>query len=119
MRKKKLILEAGADGGSVKMVQINNYFIYSTNETTLREFVPELTLEELKSKSNIFLSFNLAMESLLAKYRIFALYPLSVHPDFKTLIIPYYLETISKIEDQERRINQNWKELLYENRNIN
>ena len=88
MRKENLILEAGADGGSVKLVQINNYFIYSTNETTLREFVPELTIEELKSKSDVFLSFNLAMERILLKYRIFGLYPLSVHPEFIAVKFP-------------------------------
>lgn len=68
MKRKKLILEAGADGGSIKLLQINNYFVYSTNETTLRDIDPELTLEELKSVSDIFPTFAYAMKSLLERY---------------------------------------------------
>ena len=70
MKEDKLILEAGSEGGSIKLHQINEYFIYSTNETTLREFVPDLTFEELKSKSNVFSTLDQAMNSMLGKYKI-------------------------------------------------
>lgn len=114
MKQEKLILEAGADGGSVRLFQIKNYFLYATDESTLKEFIPELTDEELKSKSGIFTSFAQAMESLLEKFPIFSLYPLYVHPDFKNVIIPYYQKFCSKYKKRENRGNGEWDHLLYD-----
>ena len=116
MKEDKLILEAGSEGGSIKLHQINEYFIYSTNETTLREFVPDLTFEELKSKSNVFSTLDQAMNSMLGKYKIFRLYPLSVHPDFKSKIIPYYQMFCSENEKSENWNKAKWDYLLLNNR---
>lgn len=112
MRKEKLILWAGSEGGSIKLVQIENYFLYSTNETTLREFVPDLTLEELKSKSDVFTSFAQAMESLIEKFPIFHLHPLEIHPDFKNEIILYYKRFYSESGQEENWNKGNWDNLL-------
>ncbi len=90
MKNKIVILEAGADGGSIMLIQKSDYYLFTTDETTLREFVPEMMFEDLKSKSDIFSSFAEAMKNLLEKYPIFSLHPLSVHPDFRNKIIPYY-----------------------------
>jgi len=113
MKKEKLILEAGADGGSVHLFQINEYFLYATDESTLKDFVPDLTDEELKSKSDIFTSFAQAMESLIEKYPIFNLYPLHIHPDFKNVIIPFYQRFCSKNKRHENRKDGEWDHLLY------
>jgi len=43
MKENKLILEAGLGGSSIQLHQINEYFLYSTDETTLKKFVPDLT----------------------------------------------------------------------------
>jgi hypothetical protein len=117
MNKEKLILEAGGEGGSVKLVQIKNYYLFSTNETTLREFVPDLTLEELTSKSNVFTSFAEAMESLLEKYPIFHLHPLETHPDFKNEIFLYYQRFCSESGQHENWNKRNWDNLLFDQKN--
>ena len=115
MEENKLILEAGSEGGSIQLHQINDYFLYSTDETTLREFVPDLTLEELKTKSNVFSTLDQAMKSILGKYKIFRLYPLSVHPDFKSKIIPYYQIFCSETEKSENWNKAKWDYLLFNN----
>ena len=113
MMKKDLILEAGADGGSIKLLLINGSFIYTTDETTLREDAPEMPLEAFKSKSDVFPTFDLAMMSLLGKYSIFGLYPLQVHPDFKEKIVPYY-QMFCKINGMHENWNKEyWEQLLF------
>jgi len=57
MKNENLILEAGEDGCSIKSFKINDYFLFTTDESTLRAIDPNLTLEELQSKSDVFKSF--------------------------------------------------------------
>lgn len=111
--KKDLILEAGADGGSIKLLLIKGSFIYTTDESTLKELVPELLDDAFKSKSGAFPTFDLAMMSLLGKYSIFGLYPLYASPDFKEKIIPYY-QMFCKISEMQKNWNKEyWEQLLF------
>ena len=118
MEDEKLILEMGSEGGSIQLCQINDYFIYSTDETMLREFVPDLALEELKSKSNVFKTLDQAMNSILGKYKIFRLYPLSIHHDFKSKIIPYYQIFCSENENPRNWNKAKWDYLLFNKMNF-
>ncbi|MEI7421910.1 MAG: HD domain-containing protein [Prolixibacteraceae bacterium] len=106
------LLEAGGEGGSIQLVQINDYFLFSTDETTLMEFVPELTLEELKSESDVFTTFEDALAGMLDKHPIFELFPLSVHPDYRMKVMDYYREFCSRRDHQEYRRFNDWEELL-------
>ena len=106
------LLEAGGEGGSIQLVQINDYFLFSTNESTLKEFVPELTLEELKSESDVFTTFEDALAGMLDKYPIFELFPLSVHPDYRMKVMAYSREFCSRRDKQEYRRLRDWEELL-------
>ena len=115
MRKedRTLLLEVGGEGGSIQLVKIKDYFLFSTDETTLREFVPELKPEELTSKSDVFTSFDEAMVSLLDKYPVFELYPVAVHPDFRERVIPYYRAFVSNPWHKGKRTNDEWEEMLF------
>jgi len=62
-------------------------FLYSTNETAMLDLLPgEFSEKELKHSSPVFSTFYEAFESLMARYPVFHLYPLSIDP--------YYLEKI-------------------------
>ena len=109
----ELILEAGADGGSVKLLRINSLYVYTTDESTLKDFLPELSDEELKSRSDVFKSFPKAMKSLLERYSIFRLYPLEVNPEYKVRLLSYYKDYCSKNESQENWNKGNWDRFLF------
>jgi len=111
-----LLLEVGGEGGSIQLHQISGYFVFTTDETTLKEFVPEMTLDELKSKSDAFRSFAEAMKCLLEKYPIFNLYPLTVHPYYKQKIIPYYLGFCSGTKYKENRGKGEWDRFLLQDK---
>ena len=115
MRKedRTLLLEVGGEGGSIQLVKIKDYFLFSTDETTLREFVPELKEEELTSKSDVFTSFDQTMVSLLDKYPVFELYPVAVHPDFMKKIIPYYQTFVLQLHHDRNWANRKWEEMLF------
>ena len=113
MKNETLILELGAEGGSLKLVQINDYFIYSTDEGTLRDFVPELPPEAFQSQSNVFLTFEAAMKNLLETYKIFNFSPWTVHPDYKKRLIPYY-QGFCCCDKYEKQWNKDkWDKLFY------
>lgn len=112
MKKKKLILQAGADGGSIKLLQINENFFYTTDETTLRDFDPELTLDELRSESDVFPTFTDAMKSMLERYSIFSLYPLEVNAGFKNKITPYFQGFCCGSKHQQNWNLEYWEKIL-------
>ena len=109
----ELILEAGADGGSVKLLRINSLYVYTTDETTLKDFLPELTDEELKSRSDVYKSFPKAMKSILEKYPIFELYPLEVNPEYKVRLLPYYKKYCSENRGLKKWNKGNWDRFLF------
>ena len=115
MRKedRTLLLQVGGEGGSIQLVKIEDYFLYSTDETTLSEFVPELKPEELTSKSDVFTSFDQAMVSLLNRYPVFELYPVAVHPDFREKVIPYYQTFVLQPHHDRNWSNHEWEEMLF------
>ena len=113
MRRRLLILEAGADGGSIKLLKINGLYFYTTDESTLRDIDPSLTLEELQSKSDAFLTFPEAMKSMLERYQIFSLYPLMVNSGYKKRIAPYYHGFCCGNRNQENWNKDSWNKFLY------
>jgi hypothetical protein len=113
MKNRTLLLEVGGEGGSVKLVQIGDSFLYSTDETTLREFDPELAPKELISQSMAFSTFDEAMESLLGRYRLFGLHPLAVHPDCKAKVAACYREFCARSENRGFRGSVSWGEMLF------
>jgi hypothetical protein len=113
MKNEILILELGAEGGSLKLFQINDHFIYTTDEGTLRDFDPELTLDECVSKSNVFITFEAAMKSLLENYKIFNFSPWTVHHDFKDKLIPYYQGFCCRNQYEEQWNKDKWDKLFY------
>lgn len=58
-----VILEAGSEGGSVKLHLIDNQYFYSTNESTLADLLDKSEDLKYKSRSPKFESFDLAMKS--------------------------------------------------------
>jgi len=113
MKNKNLILEAGADGGSIKLFQIKDYFLFTTDESTLRAIDPNLTMEELQSKSDVFKSFAEVMKSLLERYPIFSLYPLTVNAKYKNKLIPYYQGFCSGSRNEQIWNGDNWDKFLF------
>jgi hypothetical protein len=113
MRRRLLILEAGADGGSIKLLKINGNYFYTTNESTLRDIDPTLTLEELQSQSDAFSTFSEAMKSMLERYPIFSLYPEMVNDNYKKRIAPYYYGFCCGNKHQENWNKEAWDKILY------
>jgi hypothetical protein len=113
MKRKLLILEAGADGGSIKLIKINNLYFYTTDESTLRDIDPTLTLEELQSKSDAFPSFSEAMKGMLERYPIFGLYPLTVNANYKARLVPYFQGYCCGNGKKENWNKDSWEKMLY------
>jgi hypothetical protein len=107
-----VILEVGSEGGSVTLYKIGNQYFYSTNESTLADLLDESEDIEYKSRSPKFDSFDLAMKSLMAKYRLFSLHPIEVNPDFKKKIIKYYEEFLINYGEKDFWGKDNWDSVL-------
>jgi hypothetical protein len=87
MKNNLLILELGGEGGSIQLASDGKTFLYSTNETAMLDLLPgEFSENELKHSSPVFSTFDEAFASLMARYPVFHLYPLTIDP--------YYLEKI-------------------------
>jgi hypothetical protein len=113
MKERLLILEAGADGGSIKLLKINGKYIYTTDESTLRDIDPTLTLEELQSQSDAFPTFSEAMKSMLERYPIFSLYPITVNSGYKKRIAPYYHGFCIGNRHQVNWNKEAWEKMLH------
>lgn len=112
MGKAEIILEAGADGGSVKLLRIGNVFVHSSNEELFLDLLPDDVSEEMvHSFSGVFPDFKSAFEDLLNSYNIFMLYPLSIQKDFKTIIRSYLNPNR---EDPDNFLYESWNNILHE-----
>ena len=109
-----LILKIGGEGGSIKFFQINEYFTYTTNESALMDLLNKDDKEgiEFKSKSKLFDTFDLAMESMQDRYPIFRLYPLEINNEFKQRINKYYRGFLLKNKKDEICRNNQWERIL-------
>jgi hypothetical protein len=90
--KQELILKVGAAGGSISVWSVNakdgtQFFVVTTDESTLKEFMNEEDANGLsfKSKTEPLHSFADALTAL-GKYPWHLLYPMFVHQDFKDVI---------------------------------
>jgi hypothetical protein len=90
---REVVLEVGAEGGSVKLVRErkadgNWQFQIKTDETTLRDVLSEGDQNgiEFSSQTGYVHSFEEALR-LLDKYRWFKLYPLEIHPEFLDAVL--------------------------------
>jgi hypothetical protein len=113
MKNQRVILEVGGEGGSIQLLQINDYFLFTTDEGTLKDIDPTLTFAELQSQSDKFPTFAEAMINLLGRYRIFLLYPLGVDPEYKSQILPYYKAFNLHSGNVDNWNSGDWKKFLY------
>ncbi len=103
MTKCVTILNVGAEGGSITLIQKGSYFFYSTDETSMLDLLPdEFEVDELINTSAKFNTFDDAMNSLLNKYPVFYLYPISVHPEFSQNVKKHFLKFKSNNDENGR-----------------
>ncbi len=107
---KTLILEIGGEGGSIKLLKINDEFVYTTGEFALMEEGDDP--KDFKSRSSFFQDFDSAMVSMINKYPVFRLYPLEINDKFKDLINKYYQDFLLKNKRDEFWRNDRWEEIL-------
>ena len=113
MKEHILILEVGGDGGSIKLIQNGSAYFYTTDESAMMDLLPgEFDIEDLTSASVEFTSFDSAMESLINKYPLFSLYPLTVNPEYQKRISEYFNRYLEATDDQFAYGVDNWKYIL-------
>lgn len=88
-----LILKLGGEGGSIQLITDGKLFVYSSDETTLLDFLAgKFSENELKHTSPAFPTFDEAFESLIERYPVFHLKPLTVHPGYLEQIKSNFLK---------------------------
>jgi hypothetical protein len=113
MNNNVLILELGGEGGSIQLATDGKTFLYSTNETTLLDFLAgELSEEELKHNSPPYSTFDEAFESLMARYPVFHLHPLTIHPQYLEKIKNIFLKYKSANIEGHQWGFDNWERFL-------
>lgn len=110
-----LLLEAGAEGGSIKLVKMNKHFAYSTDESTLYDLLNETDREGMvfNSQSELFSSFEEALKSALKKYPIFNLYPLFIRQNYKEVVSDQFQKYLEE-NGQQTHLMEKWRNLLSE-----
>ena len=87
--KPEIIVEVGAEGGTLTLVGQRTArkwsFSMLRDESTLKEFDEDLCDDELIGHSKTVVGFAAAL-GLLDQYPWAQLYPLRVHPEFRTLV---------------------------------
>ena len=108
--KKILILEIGGEGGSIKLLKINDEFVYTTSEFALMEEGDDP--KDFKNRSSFFQDFDRAMVSMINKYPVFRLYPLEINDQFKDQINKYYQEYLNENQSKDYYRNDQWERIL-------
>jgi len=108
--KKILILEIGGEGGSIKLLKINDEFVYTTSEFALMEEGDDP--KDFKSRSSFFQDFDSAMVSMINKYPVFRLYPLEINDKFKDQINKYYQTYLTSNKGDNYLRNEKWESIL-------
>ena len=113
MKEENLILEVGGEGGSIKLIRNGSIYFYTTDETTMMDIFPgEFNIEDLKSASPEFPTFDQSMKSLIQKYPIFSLHPLHINPEYQQRITIYFNRYLVASKDQELWDAESWKQIL-------
>lgn len=113
MNNNVLILELGGEGGSIQLITNGTVFLYSTNETAMLDLLPgEFSEQELKHTSPAFSTFDEAFESLMARYPVFHLYPLTIDPHYLEKIKNSFLTYKTANANDHPRGFDNWEHLL-------
>ena len=94
---KKLILEIDGEGGSIKLLKINDQYAYTTNYSALYDLLNEDDREGMsfQSSSKLFDSFDAAMQSMAKKYSVFRLVLIEIDTSYKNRIKEYLLKYLS------------------------
>ena len=93
MKNNTLILELGGEGGSIQLITNGTVFLYSTSETAMLDLLPgEFSEKELKHTSPVFSAFDEAFASLMKRYPVFHLHPLTIDPQYLEQIKTYFLK---------------------------
>ena len=111
---KKLILKIGGEGGSIKLLKINDQYAYTTNESALYDLLSKEDREGIsfKSKSDLYDTFESAMESMTKRYPVFRLYPLEINDQFKEQINKYYQAYLANNKGDHYLRNDEWESIL-------
>jgi hypothetical protein len=101
---KSIILEVGGEGGSIMFFRTkSNEYAFTTDESVMRDMLSEEDQKDIEfvKRSDTFESFDEAMESLLKKYPVFNLYPITVNPSFKDRINAYFKQYVKRTKIHE------------------
>jgi len=109
-----LILKIGGEGGSIKLLKINDQYAYTTNESALYDLLSKADREGMsfKSESELYDTFELAMESMIDRYPVFRLYPLEINDPFKEQINKYYQAYLANNKGDNYLRNEKWENIL-------
>ena len=112
--KNTLILKIGGEGGAIKLLKINDHYAYTTNESVLYDLLSKADREGIsfKSKSELYDTFDSAMESMINKYPVFRLYPLEINDQFKEQINKYYQTYLTNNKGDNYLRNKEWESIL-------
>ena len=103
--KPEIIVEVGAEGGTLTLVGQRTArkwsFSMLRDESTLKEFDEDLCGDELIGHSETVVGFAAAL-GLLDQYPWAQLYPLRVHPEFRTLVFYEVAKRLLNDKDFDR-----------------
>jgi len=113
MNNNVLILKLGGEGGTIQLITNGISFLYSSDETAILDLLPgEFSEEELKHTSPLFSTFDEAFESLMGRYPVFHLYPLTVHPQYLEKIKGSFLKYKSANAECQQWEFNSWENIL-------
>lgn len=113
MKNYVLILELGGEGGSIQLLTDGKLFLYSSDETTMLDlFAGEFSKKELKHSSPVFSTFDDAFASLMARYPVFHLHPLTIDPQYLERIKSIFMKHKSANIESHQWGFDNWENFL-------
>lgn len=117
MKQNQVILEIGAEGGSLTIFGEPSptggwRFVAERNETALFEMLPDEDQEGLQpyDRSGCVDSLGEALK-LLDRYPWHRLFPLKVHPDFREKVLDAVIARYESENDSEQRRLSDWMKL--------
>ena len=113
MNKNLLILKLGVEVGSIQLITDGKSFLYSSDESAMLDLLPgEFSEMELKHASPLFSTFDEAFESLIERYPVFHLYPLTIHPLYLEKIKSNFIKYKSADINGQQRGFDKWEHIL-------
>lgn len=111
MKQSEIILELGAEGGSLTIYGTPSEHGWVFSQKMLDQFLEgQGGEEESEINSQTTTSFSQAIE-FLSKYQWQRLYPVVVHPEFGRAVFDAVLERYALKNDTDRRQLPRWKEI--------